>query len=298
MNTSCGKKADEITLRPALRWFQIGREQWAGVVANERRALEGDAEALHDLRVALRRFRVWLRVTADMCDEAPLRVLERALRATQKALGPARDADVVLAAWRRWRAGQQERLSGPGEVEARLARKAAASRRIASRRLHGGVWAETKRRVESVLERLEKGERLPQTQIENIGRSAMKKAWKRVKRRYRRLDKMESENVHRLRIAVRKLRYIGEFFVPFVGKPANVLSREAKKWQDALGDIHDLDVVMLGIQRMPETAVRSWRKTLDRRRRKLTKKLDDDQRKFYKSLSDVSEHISSSTFTA
>jgi triphosphatase len=84
------------------------------VVAARRADLDGiapgavgssDPEALHDVRVAVRRLTTALDVFADGLDEEARRTARRALRRDAEPLGRARDLDVQMALVRRLRKG-------------------------------------------------------------------------------------------------------------------------------------------------------------------------------------------------
>ncbi|MBM3493943.1 MAG: CHAD domain-containing protein [Armatimonadetes bacterium] len=49
--------------------------------------------------------------------------------------------------------------------------------------------------------------------------------------------------LHRMRIAAKRLRYTLELFEPIVGKPVSAAIESMKEVQELLGSIHDLDVV-------------------------------------------------------
>jgi CHAD domain-containing protein len=50
------------------------------------------------------------------------------------------------------------------------------------------------------------------------------------------------EDIHQLRKALRKARYLGEFFAPALGPPFDKLTRRIHAAERALGNIHDTDV--------------------------------------------------------
>jgi hypothetical protein len=58
----------------------------------------------------------------------------------------------------------------------------------------------------------------------------------------RALDPKETEALHDLRIAAKRLRYILEVTGPFLGKYAATAAKRARDIQDLVGEIHDCDV--------------------------------------------------------
>ena len=64
------------------------------------------------------------------------------------------------------------------------------------------------------------------------------------------------EELHDMRIAAKRLRYVLEMSEPVLGEPARAGARRAKRLQDVLGEIHDCDehlpLVEAHIQRLRE----------------------------------------------
>ena len=50
------------------------------------------------------------------------------------------------------------------------------------------------------------------------------------------------EKLHRLRVALRRARYLGEFFGPVLGKSTGRLTRRIHQVEKPIAQIHDLDV--------------------------------------------------------
>ncbi len=59
-------------------------------------AIEGDEDAVHDARVATRRLKAATDLLDDLLPEKQVKIFRRALRDLRRALGPLRDADVML----------------------------------------------------------------------------------------------------------------------------------------------------------------------------------------------------------
>jgi CHAD domain-containing protein len=101
------------------------------MVRNDAQARLGDVEAVHQLRVALRRLRSDLRTLDDAVDPAWRAEIRPILRSLGSALGAARDLDVLAEGLRADNADEDDQATGAliGRVEAR---RAAAHREVAN----------------------------------------------------------------------------------------------------------------------------------------------------------------------
>jgi CHAD domain-containing protein len=63
------------------------------------------------------------------------------------------------------------------------------------------------------------------------------------------LDPRNVEDLHDMRIAAKRLRYVLELTEPVFGEPAEQGAKRAKKLQDLLGEIHDCDVTIPRVER-------------------------------------------------
>ena len=63
------------------------------------------------------------------------------------------------------------------------------------------------------------------------------------------LDPRNVEDLHDMRIAAKRLRYVLELTTPVFGEPAAEAAKRAKKLQDLLGEIHDCDVMVPRVER-------------------------------------------------
>jgi CHAD domain-containing protein len=63
------------------------------------------------------------------------------------------------------------------------------------------------------------------------------------------LDPRNVEDLHDMRIAAKRLRYVLELNEPVLGAPAEQAAKRAKKLQDLLGEIHDCDVTIPRVER-------------------------------------------------
>ena len=220
----------------------------AHFTGNQRGMLDkGDPEYLHQMRVALRRLRSVFSTFAPLL---PAAVTTRPVAETRwlaGILGPARDWDVfatetlppVMA-----RYAEHAGLAGLARATARLrtdanrrARRAVVSARGQGLLLGLGAWTS----AETWLEALDDMQRqaLSRPALE-FARETLSAALKRVRKRGRNFDELAPPELHRLRIAAKKLRYATEFFAPLFGEKAAIDYRSAlARLQDVLGSYND-----------------------------------------------------------
>src|ERR1017187_10777893 len=74
----------------------IGRACLRHLVANEPATIRRDAEALHQMRVALRRLRAAISLFSDAVSDDRINTIKTELRWLARELGPARDLDTLL----------------------------------------------------------------------------------------------------------------------------------------------------------------------------------------------------------
>lgn len=220
---------------------------------------EGLEAPLHDLRVALRRLRTLLRAFRRPLAATRAAAVETGFDRLLKELGPARDTDVWMLFLKNnpvLRRGASARFLAAQEEEKRRHQK-----RIRVR-LEGGEYRALKESLEDLLAvDLKPGtRRVARQPAEPLGRRALRKAIRRIRRRARGLPDLPPDRMHRLRIACRKARYLSEFCSGLWEAPMEDLARRFKIIQDVLGDIHDQDVYLAHLRtcrpRPPKAMVR------------------------------------------
>lgn len=242
MNAECGVRNADWP--DAVRGMIAGQIRVMG--ASERGLGDGPVEAVHDLRVAIRRIRTLLRAFRKPLAGTGAGTLERRLQRLSKSLGPARDADIwlrflltdpavrPLAARRAW--------------PAFLAREEAARGR--RRRAAGRILAgEPSQRLCRDLERFMDSLNPTRRRFAPLAEKALKRQLARVAERSRIGPRFAPGPVHRLRIACRRARYLAEFFGPVLGADVRRLARQMRAVQNVLGDLHDRDVCAARLRR-------------------------------------------------
>lgn len=204
----------------------------------------GDPEAVHQMRVALRRLRSAISVFRGYVAPEGTAAVAAEVKWLLGELGPARDTDVFLA---EVLAPVVEGMPGQGALgrltrefgalkERRYdaARLAVESQRCTKLALAIGAWIEDGWRVDDRLAALPAGDFAAQV-LERRDRK-MRKAGPH-------LAELGVEERHRLRIRIKKLRYAGEFFASLFpeGRARRFLAGLAVL-QDRLGALNDLAV--------------------------------------------------------
>jgi CHAD domain-containing protein len=220
----------------------------AHYTANQRGMLDGaNPEYLHQMRVALRRLRS---VFSTFTPLFPAAVLEPPVAETRwlaRILGAARDWDVFVAetlppvsaryAQHPGMAALARSAAILREAANRTARRAVVSARAQGLLLALGAWID----AETWLEALDGAQRSEmQRPVSEFAHPVLDAALKRVRKRGRHFANLAPPDLHRLRIAAKKLRYATEFFAPLHdGKHARDYQDALARLQDALGSYND-----------------------------------------------------------
>lgn len=200
-----------------------------------------DPESIHQLRVALRRVRAILSLARGLAPRERIGHLRDLVRATNRALGPAREADVLIAD-----------IIGPvrGAVpnDPYLARLGDAAEAWRARRWEAARGAMEAPAFTHLLEGLRELARHLRADEGPASRPAVKFARNALTRRHKKLRKagkhmkhMPAAERHKLRIAAKKQRYATEIFAGlFPGKPGRRYARALARVQGALGAMNDV----------------------------------------------------------
>jgi len=236
------RPAEEAARLVALTQLDAAR------VARRRLADPSDTEALHDLRVALRRLRTTVRGFRPQLDAAVPRKLRRRLRDLARATGAARDSEVQLA----WLAQAGDRLprgarTGVPWLVARLT----ARREAAYDTLRRAVPEEFDRLDRRLRESLGRPPRAragkPGRKTATFGELAATLVREHAAALARHLDLIRStgdaDDVHATRIQSKRLRYLLEPLAAEAAPAADAVA-ELRRLQDELGELHDLHVLI------------------------------------------------------
>lgn len=246
----------------AIAWSTLGHMQ-----ANEPGLrLARDPEYLHQMRVALRRFRSLCGVFAEVLPQAAAPHVAE-LKWLAGALGPARDWDVFMTetlppirsefGGHRGLAAFEKQCMRVRAAAQRAAVRAVSSKRYQRLMLNLGAWLTAEDWADA-----DDAGRLAAAQapVREFAGAVLSRRAAQVAKRGRRLPKLTGAELHRLRISIKKLRYTMDFFasvydVRHVHETLRLLAR----LQDILGAINDAaavsELMNQGFGARPERAV-------------------------------------------
>lgn len=219
-----------------------------------------DPDALHDLRVAVRRLRSWLRSMRPwLRGSAPkksLRRLERVARVT----GASRDAEVHLE----WLRAQRSALSARQRhglswlVERVEEEKRENDNIVATKcaRAFDRAREALARKLPSYIARIDSDAAAPPHLFADVLAELLRAQAGVLARRLTRIEDLDdAKRIHKARLTGKRLRYLAEPIAEFVDGGTELVEHLAQL-QDALGDWHDVHVFSSAIVDASETAAR------------------------------------------
>lgn len=213
------------------------------------KAIRESDEAIHELRVAIRRLRSVLRPFRALYDERGLVASEVVLRRFARETGALRDEEVLRETLADIELREEDRANLVRWQEGRSRRERGLRERVA-------VWSARNDGLS------------PRAKLEVLGRvlvhaprtnppltkflvRANKDATKRLERRVKHTREADVESLHATRIAAKKLRYVVEFTRALKAPGAaeqlpslELTEKVATKIQKRLGLVHDFDTAL------------------------------------------------------
>lgn len=209
------------------------RHAWAGVRSDR------GAESVHRLRVSLRRLRTLARAAEDVWVPAEAALVLHTLRDSGRALGPLRESDVMLLHLPAWLHG----VPGPLlQVRDKLLQRLQQARDEARQQAMTVLRSAAHLDSWTVLESRFTAAAMTGPAAELAAETAAAEQLERAARQARRLAQKTTAHddlpdLHELRLALKRLRYLAEEFGAGNGKQIEVLARA----QDRLGAVCDHD---------------------------------------------------------
>ena len=237
-------------VRAADGFRQIVANALSHLLANRAAALAGDAEGIHQTRVAIRRLRTALGLFAPRLETHATSIFQDELRRIGRIIGEGRDWDVFClemlpqsfddtkdemkeAGW--------GRLMGEAADTRRRAADAACAREIGAASYTGLVlglsaWIEDGQERRSLL-----GDKRLNRPLSDIAPQLLDRLARKVVRRGRRMSaRASAATLHPLHMSLKKLRYGVEFLSSlYPRKSVKAFLRPLKKLQRGLGTVND-----------------------------------------------------------
>jgi CHAD domain-containing protein/CYTH domain-containing protein len=215
--------------------------------AGDRLSDEADVEALHDFRVALRRFRSFLRGYGTLLEDSVTKKHRRALRELAAETTVARDTEVQLA-WLGRQTDQMRPFHRPalawlvGRLEQRHREAYAGVRRETLRRF-AEIEPKLRQRLSRYVARLE--DRTPRRTFALEAGELILQAGAALQVGLAAVHSVSDiEAAHEARILAKRLRYLLEpLRATDVGEQTIALVKHLKGLQDILGELHDAHVM-------------------------------------------------------
>ena len=215
------------------------------IALNENGVREGSAEAVHQMRVGLRRLRAAFSIFGSILGQGEFDALKRELVWLTEQLAEARECDVLLQSRRRFEDATGAALGVEQELSEQLARRRERAFAVA----RGAVQVERFQRLivsaaaclVSRADREGKGAE----PAHHLARRILEHRRRRVLRGLARFEQLSEGERHKLRVRIKKLRYGTEFFATLFSRRdrrRKSFSRRLEALQDALGRLNDISV--------------------------------------------------------
>jgi triphosphatase len=230
----------------------VGRACLRHLVANVPAMIGRDGTALHQMRVALRRLRAAMSLFSVITGDERAIVIKTELRWLAQELGPARDLDTLILEVIKPMRDKHKNEHGFVSIAKMFTRKrlkcysraqaAVQSARFSALVLDTAEWIEAGpwSTSEDGLQRARR-----EMPIEIFAADLLSQRCKRIRRRGRRINELDPEQLHRLRIQIKKARYATDFFSSvYHGKKSAKQSKKIRsslmQLQNSLGGLNDI----------------------------------------------------------
>lgn len=192
----------------------------------------GQQEAIHRLRVVLRRSRLYTRLGVSLLGKSKIKPFRDWANQISDALGPVRDSDMALE----WLKANQPSVSLGEKI-----------------RLH------RQKQWHSVRSQLKHGKKIPCVIPNRMGTKkaakrldrrlavSLQDAWSKVNQCTEQLAVCPVEKWHELRREIRRIRYLVELIIPDKQQSSDPLLRRLIGLQEALGEAQNINVTIAAV---------------------------------------------------
>ncbi len=225
-----------------------------------------DDEAIHDMRVVIRRMRVLLKLARPVYGRFHADAVRALLTHVHRASGALRDEEVLRETF------GTLHIADPafGEWVRRRAAREEVLRRAMLQRLRTGILRRALRLLRAMIALpVPPRRRVP---LADFARRAAERARREVEKR-RDVETDDVAGLHQLRIAYKGLRYTTELLGDALPSDVAAMAAPAARFQKRLGEIHDMDVARATLARArslgPDLRARAVAAVTWRRREKV-----------------------------
>jgi inorganic triphosphatase YgiF len=238
--------AGPVALDPAMpageALRQIARACLQQLLRNGPAVLAGQAEGIHQMRIALRRLKAAISACKKIVPREERRWIADSVRALDDALGRARDLDVFAEALLRPARDALPAEPGLDDLAAAIERARLEARAAVQTALRSSGHTATMLRLLRWCEGA-CGTPAQSVALGELVPRRLDRRWRRLSRRSRRFSRLNPRQRHRLRIAIKEFRYMVELFEALfedASRPDFV--RSLRRLQDGLGYANDVRV--------------------------------------------------------
>jgi len=206
---------------------------------------QSDPEAIHDLRVTIRKLRTLLRLARPVFGRHHTDTIRAIYTQAGRASGALRDEEVFLELLEKAADAVAEGLAAElEELRERRGRREQELRAAALRSLETDDIARARTMLSALLALPVRPKK--DRDLARFGRAAVLEAMGGVDD-HRDAKGNDVAGLHDLRIAYKRLRYTLEFFGPILPPDLTAAHDAAVRFQKRLGDLHDLDMALVHV---------------------------------------------------
>jgi inorganic triphosphatase YgiF len=228
----------------------IARSVLRHIAANEPAVSAADPDGVHQMRVGVRRLRAAIAVFSELLDCKQTEQIKRDLKWLAGKLAPVRDLDVFLRGKIQSFECSDSPTAGLPELKSELTYRRDIAAESAKAAIATGRY---RLLIFSILQWIEDGKWLRQShaqgtrKIRSFAADLFERRTRKARRKAKRAGELDAHARHKLRIAIKKLRYALYFFETLYAHDgsAKALSRYQKylkDLQDHLGALNDIAV--------------------------------------------------------
>jgi adenylate cyclase len=243
--TPLSEAAPLILLAKAKPLFELEAETRGGA----------DMDAVHDMRVASRRLREAMRLLSPLYPRKKFKAWYRSVRSITRTLGPVRDSDVFIDAFRNLGAelGEGGTRCISFMVDQRIAQRERELERL-NEKLSSLDLKRNRRSFEKLVHDIAESPWSARSLADFAHAEVSARAATVLGAQPGALEETNIGQQHALRIDYKRLRYAVEAFAPCYGDDFDALHETLTAFQDALGDLHDIHVFLDTLRASEHTA--------------------------------------------